>query len=189
MLEGLLLVIALLVAAGVFVLLLRRLFRARRNLTAPRYEAVQTWPCPACAEPIRVEANVCKHCGARMEDYDAEPAPAVIETSSSRLWRRHWWKVAIVVVVLVSMWSRGTFDHVLVNVGLNAKECARNGFGATLCGKELDVYRERLQSIEQQATSEKQQAENEAREAQTAARHAEERALTEQRQLESIEEP
>jgi hypothetical protein len=34
-----------------------------------------TWSCPACAESILVEASVCKHCGAKLEDYDDEPSP------------------------------------------------------------------------------------------------------------------
>jgi predicted amidophosphoribosyltransferase len=145
----------------------------------PRYQAVQTWPCPACAEPIRVEANVCKHCGARMEDYDAEPAPAVIETSSSRFWRRHWWIVAIIVVALVSLWARGTFDHLLLNVGLNAKSCGRNLEGAVLCGKELDELHERLQVMENEERTSALEAQA-AEEAQRRASAAEARRLEEE---------
>jgi hypothetical protein len=50
-----------------------------------------------------------------------------------------------VVIVLVVAWRSGTFDHVLYNVGLNAKPCARNGFGATFCGQELTEYRKDLE--------------------------------------------
>jgi hypothetical protein len=165
MLDALLLIVALLLAAGVLVVLARRFVRAWRGAGAAQYVSAETWPCPACAESIRVEAKVCKHCGARMEDYDDEPAPAMVETSSSRFWRRHWWKVAIVVWVLGAFWYQGTFDHALVNVGLNSKECGRNGFGATLCGKELDEYRSRLGTVEREATRASEAAEEEARRA------------------------
>jgi hypothetical protein len=50
----------------------------------------------------------------------------------------------LLIALLIALWSRGTFDHLLVNVGLNAKECARNGFGATFCGDELDRYRRQI---------------------------------------------
>lgn len=123
---------------------------------------VPTWPCPACAEPILVEASVCKHCGARMEDYDDQPAPKVAESPDRS--RRRWWIALVVVVVLVSLWARGTFDHLLLNVGLNAKECGRNGYGAVLCGKELDEYRSRLQVVEH-AAQQSVEAEEEARRA------------------------
>lgn len=114
----------------------------------PRYPlAPQTWACPACSESIRVEADVCKHCGARMEDYDNEPAPEIASPAQGR-WTERRIGVTVLVVVLLVLWRLGTFDHLLVDVGLNAKECAHNGFGATYCGKELDEYRERLRSTE-----------------------------------------
>lgn len=49
--------------------------------------------------------------------------------------------ILICVGVLLGMWQHGMFDHALVNVGLNAKDCATNGFGARFCGDELDDYR------------------------------------------------
>jgi hypothetical protein len=58
--------------------------------------------------------------------------------------------VGIVVVIMVIAWRAGTFDHVLYNVGLNAKECARNGFGAVFCGSELDEYREHIESAKRE---------------------------------------
>jgi hypothetical protein len=64
--------------------------------------------------------------------------------SSAGFLRRRWWQVTIVVWILGALWFAGTFDHLLVNVGLNAKECGRNGLGATLCGHELDEYRARV---------------------------------------------
>jgi hypothetical protein len=50
--------------------------------------------------------------------------------------------MAVAIAVLFVAWRGGRFDRALVNVGLNAKECARNGFGATFCGRELIEYRE-----------------------------------------------
>jgi hypothetical protein len=38
---------------------------------------------------------------------------------------------ALAVIAIIGLWARGTFDHALVNIGLNAKECARNGFGSS----------------------------------------------------------
>ena len=51
--------------------------------------------------------------------------------------------VTLVLIVLFA-WTRGTFDHLLVNAGLNYNDCARNGFGATFCGDELKTYQARL---------------------------------------------
>jgi len=63
---------------------------------------------------------------------------------------KHWYQrassrilIVLVLAVLVVAWRAGTFDHALVNVGLNAKPCARNGFGATFCGQELAEAQER----------------------------------------------
>lgn len=54
----------------------------------------------------------------------------------------------LIVLVLISLvftgWTQGTFDHALVNVGLNYNDCARNGFGATFCGDELTEYKQRI---------------------------------------------
>jgi hypothetical protein len=49
-----------------------------------------------------------------------------------------------VVALLIAGYVSGQFDHPLYSVGLNFNECARNGFGATFCGSELDEYRERI---------------------------------------------
>jgi hypothetical protein len=71
-----------------------------------------------------------------------EPPPA-----GPKRWHERWsWRILIVLIVFVLFagWRAGTFDHALVNVGLNAKPCARNGLGATFCGQELTEYRERL---------------------------------------------
>jgi hypothetical protein len=43
----------------------------------------------------------------------------------------------VAVAVVLGLWRLGTFDHALVDWGLNAKDCARNDFGAVYCGAEL----------------------------------------------------
>jgi Skp family chaperone for outer membrane proteins len=69
------------------------------------------------------------------------------QTRSTRWHQRATWRLLIVVAVLAlfAVWRAGTLDHALVNIGLNAKSCARNGFGATFCGSELEEYRARIQ--------------------------------------------
>jgi len=57
--------------------------------------------------------------------------------------------IVVAVVALIGFYLHGTFDRVLYGVGLNFNECARNGFGATFCGKELDEYRERVQGVQE----------------------------------------
>lgn len=47
----------------------------------------------------------------------------------------------VVWALAVGAWGAGTFDHALAPLGLNAQDCARNGFGATFCGDALDRYR------------------------------------------------
>ena len=48
--------------------------------------------------------------------------------------------MAIVGVIL--LWSTGMFDQGLYKFGLNAHECAQNGFGAVFCGDELQEYQQ-----------------------------------------------
>ena len=52
--------------------------------------------------------------------------------------------IAIIVLFLGASWTSGRLDHALVNIGLNYNDCARNGFGATMCGDELKEYEQRL---------------------------------------------
>jgi hypothetical protein len=73
--------------------------------------------------------------------------------------------VVLALVVLGALYARGTFDRVLVNVGLNAKECGRNGFGATFCGQELVEYRERIAKGEREGKETGEKIERESREA------------------------
>jgi hypothetical protein len=78
---------------------------------------------------------------------EAEPSPQSdggLGVEPRKRWhQRAVWRLLIVIaaLVLIAAWRAGSYDHVLVNVGLNAKPCARNGFGATFCGSELEEYR------------------------------------------------
>jgi hypothetical protein len=47
------------------------------------------------------------------------------------------------VLVFVG-WRAGTFDSALVHVGLNAKPCVKNAYGATFCGSSATNYCESL---------------------------------------------
>jgi hypothetical protein len=47
---------------------------------------------------------------------------------------------------LGGIWTNGTFDYALVNLHLNFNECARNGFGATFCGPDLEEYKDKIGS-------------------------------------------
>lgn len=67
--------------------------------------------------------------------------------ATPKRWHERWsWRLLIllVLVFLFAAWHAGTFDHALYNVGLNAKPCARNGFGAVFCGQELTEYDEHI---------------------------------------------
>lgn len=87
-----------------------------------------------------------------------EPKPP---NASKKWYKRASWRAFIVVIALVLFagWKAGTFDHVLVNVGLNAKECARNGFGATFCGQELVERRQQQEQAKQEGEAKEREAE------------------------------
>ena len=51
----------------------------------------------------------------------------------------------LAVCLLLGLYLNGNLDRTLYPVGLNFHECARNGFGATFCGSELDEYRARIE--------------------------------------------
>ncbi len=68
------------------------------------------------------------------------------QADPERWYQQLRWRVAIaaVVVLLVFGWRAGTFDDALVHVGLNAKPCLRNVYGATFCGSSAKSYCESL---------------------------------------------
>lgn len=111
-----------------------------------------------------------------LESIPGEPVAA----EPKRRWGRRL-AIVVAVIAVIGLWQAGAFDHALVNVGLNAKECARNGFGATFCGQELTEYRERLNLVksESEATEHKANEELEA-----AKRKSDEELATLQRQQE-----
>jgi hypothetical protein len=57
--------------------------------------------------------------------------------------------VGLVVALLLGLYFNGNLDRTLYPVGLNFDECARNGFGATFCGSELDQYRAKVQRVKE----------------------------------------
>jgi len=57
--------------------------------------------------------------------------------------------IAAVVVILGALYFTGRLDYALYNVGLNFRECARNGFGATFCGSDLTAYQNRIRGVQQ----------------------------------------
>ena len=50
----------------------------------------------------------------------------------------------LLIGILVGAWQQGTFDKALHHVGLNARDCATNAFGATFCGDDLEAYERRF---------------------------------------------
>ncbi len=57
--------------------------------------------------------------------------------------------IGVVVAILLGLYFNGNLDRTLYPVGLNFHECARNGFGATFCGNELDEYRAKVQRVKE----------------------------------------
>jgi hypothetical protein len=109
-----------------------------------------------------------------------EPPPKISER-----WHERWrWRLLILLalVFVFAGWRAGTFDRVLVNVGLNAHACERNALGATFCGQELTEYNEHVAQIKQQSETAGRNLEEDGRKAQRksetldkeAQRHAEE---------------
>ena len=81
-----------------------------------------------------------------MNDLSVEQQRARASRANRRL--LIWVATIGVTLVLLTAWSKGTFDRALYNVGLNAKPCATNGFGATFCGDQLIEYQKRVKSLD-----------------------------------------
>jgi hypothetical protein len=87
--------------------------------------------------------------------------------------------IGLAIAVLIGFYLHGSFDRALSGIGLNHHECARNGFGATFCGKELDQYRQRIRAVKETAAHAVQEGQ------QTIKRETEERHHEEERTLEA----
>jgi hypothetical protein len=94
--------------------------------------------------------------------------------------------VGALVAILLGLYFNGNLDRTLYPVGLNLHECARNGFGATFCGKELDEYRARIERVKESVTHAKENLETSEREAGAKAREAAHES-EQQQQLEATE--
>ena len=57
--------------------------------------------------------------------------------------------VGVAVAILLGLVLQRQSERTLYPVGLNFHECARNGFGATFCGNELDEYRAKFQRVKE----------------------------------------
>ena len=77
--------------------------------------------------------------------------------------------IVLVVLALGSLYLTGRLDHLLYNVGLNYKECARNGLGATFCGSELTEYREHTETAVREGKEAGAKIEREGKEAEAKA--------------------
>jgi hypothetical protein len=106
--------------------------------------------------------------------------------------------VGVLVAAFLALYFHGNLDRVFYPVGLNFNECARNGLGATFCGKELDEYRARLERVKAEGEaaqakikeeSARRQQESEAEERknhETRAREQREYLTTAKRQQEAL---
>ncbi len=107
------------------------------------------------------------------DDPDLQP-----ESSPERPDRWHErlsWRLLIILalVFVFAGWRAGTFDHLLFNVGLNAKPCARNGFGAVFCGKELEERQAQQETAQREGKEAGEKLEREGREAEAKAQEEE----------------
>lgn len=91
-----------------------------------------------------------------IEEQHGVEEPGYEPPTSPHRWHDNWTVrlgiVALLVIIGIA-WHAGTFDHLLYNVGLNAKPCARNGFGAVFCGKELEERRQQAEEIREHVTT------------------------------------
>lgn len=69
--------------------------------------------------------------------------------SKSPTMRKGLW-IALIIAVVLGLWSTDRLDPMLVNVGLNHSDCYRNGFGATFCGDAAKRYQENIAQLQSQ---------------------------------------
>lgn len=94
--------------------------------------------------------------------------------------------VGLVIAVLIGLYVSGHFDRPLYSIGLNIHECARNGLGATFCGKELDEYRARTEKVKESIAHTQETTEATEKSAEESIQsEANARAIEERRTLES----
>jgi hypothetical protein len=135
----------------------------------------------------------------RPEDDGPSAAPAVEPARGTKKRGRTTLPLAAVIVAaFLGLYFHGNLDRVFYPVGLNFNECARNGLGATFCGKELDEYRARLErvkaegeaaqaKIKEESARRQQEGEAEERKAnETRARERREYLTTAKRQQEAL---
>ena len=97
---------------------------------------------PGESTPTSRDPDQRARAGGASSAWEGEPAPTGAPG-------RRWLATGAIFVTLfvLALWHVGTFDHGLVDWGLNAKDCARNDFGAVYCGEELS--REQSRTNEQ----------------------------------------
>jgi hypothetical protein len=84
--------------------------------------------------------------------------------------------LVLLVLAIGGLYLSGRLDHLLYNVGLNYNQCARNGFGAVFCGKELTEYGERVSGAEREGKEAGAKIEHESQEAERQAQESIERS-------------
>lgn len=101
--------------------------------------------CPDCGSLAGAQP-FCAQCGRKLSLIERLPAGAEANTEGTPTKKRGNKRmiVGLIVVVLGVLYFTGSLDRMLVNVGLNFKPCAQNGFGATMCGSQLKSYCQNL---------------------------------------------
>jgi hypothetical protein len=69
------------------------------------------------------------------------PPPSAAPMRRQRRRRTPAVAIALLAIAAIALWSQGTFDKLLVNVGLNATDCYETAFGSTVCGKQAEALK------------------------------------------------
>jgi predicted amidophosphoribosyltransferase len=59
--------------------------------------------CPACAEPVKAAADVCKHCGYLWPDSDTAAQREAERAEARRRWYYRAFEIAVVVVGIIAI--------------------------------------------------------------------------------------